>query len=266
VIDELVWEQTRRLLEQPDLVLQEYARRTERQQRQRLEFKDLLAKKRREIKEQELGKARLLDLYQTGNISLAEIEPRLQSLRSKIRQLHDECTLVEKEEKEEHHRFQLIEQFSEFTQRMNTNLSGLSFGERRQVVRLLVEQVLVNTSTGEITVRHILPVNQKFPLCKRGTFATAQQSRARRTRPGVGAPGTLFCSLCGRQQYLRSQRARRSAGDGERKAIHHAQAQAQGKRGEECGGATAGTKVSRVQLYGWSRGSARYCAEGLGSV
>jgi len=38
------------------------------------------------------------------------------------------------------------------------------------------------------------------------------------------------------------------------------------KRGEECGGATAETKVSRVQLYGQSRDPARYCAEGLGSV
>ncbi len=32
---------------------------------------------------------------------------------------------------------------------------------------------------------------------RRSTFATAQQSRARRTRPGVGAPGPSFRSLCG---------------------------------------------------------------------
>src|SRR5262249_47345380 len=34
---------------------------------------------------------------------------------------------------------------------------------------------------------------------RRSAFATAQPSRARRIRPGVGAPGTPFCSLRGRQ-------------------------------------------------------------------
>jgi len=97
---------------------------------------------------------------------------------------------------------------------------------------------------------------------------------------GLGDAGIISASIparlpssiesCKRGQhawtYLRSQRARRSTGDGERYAIHHAKAQAQGKRGEECGGATAEMKVSRVQLYGQSRDPTRYCAEGLGSV
>ena len=66
---------------------------------------------------------------------------------------------------------------------------------------------------------------------RRSTFATAKQSRARRTRPGVGAPGPSFRSICGRLQYLCSQRAGGATGDGKRFAIHHAKAQAQGKRG-----------------------------------
>src|SRR5215831_11324812 len=49
-----------------------------------------------------------------------------------------------------------------------------------------------------------------------------------------------------------TQRTRGSTGDGEHHALHHTKAQAQGKRGEECGGTTAGTEVSRVQLLGWS--------------
>jgi hypothetical protein len=91
----------------------------------------------------------------------------LKGIRTKIKKVQDECTLLEKEEKEEHHRLQVIEQFTDFTQRMKKNLSTLSFEERRQIVRLLVEEVIVNTGTDEITVRHILPLDQKFPLCKR---------------------------------------------------------------------------------------------------
>ena len=112
-------------------------------------------------------------MYQTGQVGLKEIELRLKSLRTKLKKLHDECVLVEKETKEEHHRLQLIEQFAMFTQRMNTNLSTLGFAERKPIVRLLVEEVMVNTTTEEITIHHILPVDQTFPLCKRSTLSLA---------------------------------------------------------------------------------------------
>jgi hypothetical protein len=91
----------------------------------------------------------------------------LKSIRAKIKKLHAEWALVEKDAKEEHHRLQLIEQFAMFAQQMNTTLSTLGLGERNHLVRLLVEEVTVNTSTEEITVRHILPVDQTLPLCKR---------------------------------------------------------------------------------------------------
>ena len=174
-LDDLVWEQTCKLLQQPELVLQEYTRRTQKKQRQQQEVKELLAKKKREIKQRDLEKERLLDLYQTGQVGLKEIELRLKSLRAKITKLHAECALVEKDAKEEHHRFQLIEQFATFTQRMTTNLSTLAFAERKQIVRLLVEEVVVNTTTEAITVRHILPIKQTFPLCKRSTLALVGQ-------------------------------------------------------------------------------------------
>jgi len=165
-LDDLVWEQTRRLVEQPELVFREYSARLQKKRRQQTEFKALLTKKKCESKQLELEKERLLDLYQSGRIALAEIEPRLKSLRSKIKRVQDECLLLEKEEKEESRRLQLIEQFAEFTQRMKANLTTLSFEERKQIVRLLVEEVTVSTQKEEITVRHILPLDQKCPLRK----------------------------------------------------------------------------------------------------
>jgi site-specific DNA recombinase len=180
-LDELVWEQTCRLLAQPEQVLQEYTRRTRKKPQQQLAAKELLAQKRREIKQQETEKGRLLDLYQAGHLEPAELEPRLKSLRTKLKKLHDECAQVEQAEKEEHHRLQLIEQFTVFTQRMSQNLSQLSFEERKQIVRLLVEEVFVNTTTGEITVRHILPSDPKLPLCKGSKRAPLRSAFRART-------------------------------------------------------------------------------------
>src|SRR5437870_4844741 len=104
-----------------------------------------------------------------GQVGLKEIELRLKSLRAKITKLHEEWALVEKDAKAEHQPLQLIEQFALFTQPMPTNLSTVGFAERKQIIRLLVEEVVVNTTTEEITVRHILPLDQTFPLCKRST-------------------------------------------------------------------------------------------------
>jgi len=52
-IDDLVWEQTCKLIEQPDLVLQEYTRRTQKKQRQQSDATVILAKKRQEGKPRE---------------------------------------------------------------------------------------------------------------------------------------------------------------------------------------------------------------------
>jgi site-specific DNA recombinase len=165
-IDDLGWEQRCKLIEQPDLVLQEYPRRTQKKQRQQSDVTVILAKKRQEGKHHELAKERLLDLSQTGQVQLSELEPRLKRLRAQLKKLHEECALVERETKDAHHRLQLIEQFAAFSHRMSTNLSTLGFAERQQIIRLLVEEVRVNTTPEEITVRHILPVEQLFPLCK----------------------------------------------------------------------------------------------------
>ena len=101
---------------------------------------------------------------------------------------------------------------------------------------------------------------------RRTTFAPAEQPRARRTRPGAGAARPSLCSICGRLQHLRSQRTSGSTGDGEHQAIHHAAAQAQGERDEECGGAAAAAEVSRIQFHRRSGDSADDCAEGHGAV
>src|SRR3712207_9561936 len=74
-------------------------------------------------------------------------------------------------------RLQLIEQFSEFAKRMKSNLTNLRFEERKQIVRLLVEEVKVNTKSEEVTVRHILPLDKKFPLCKGSNITTTGKHR-----------------------------------------------------------------------------------------
>jgi site-specific DNA recombinase len=105
-------------------------------------------KKQKEIHNQELEKKRLLDLYQTGIISLEEITPRLEAIRDRIKNIQQEYALLEEEKHREQKQLQLIEQFSTFQKKFSSRLGSLTFEEKKQVVRLLVDEVLVDSING----------------------------------------------------------------------------------------------------------------------
>ena len=71
------------LLQHPEVVLREYTQRVNNQQTQSTMVEALLRKKQKESRQQEGEKQRLLDLYQAGSISLEEIAPRLQDIRTR---------------------------------------------------------------------------------------------------------------------------------------------------------------------------------------
>ncbi|HWN10402.1 MAG TPA: hypothetical protein VNO50_14250 [Pyrinomonadaceae bacterium] len=68
VLDELVWEQTKQLIQYPEVVFEEYSRRIHSKRKGELDLTSMMIKKKKEIHKQELEKKRLLDLYQTGII------------------------------------------------------------------------------------------------------------------------------------------------------------------------------------------------------
>ena len=77
VLDDLVWEQTVRLLEEPQTVLNEYANRVNEPENHKQSLEKLILKKTQEIRQAEKEKKRILDLYQSGVLELSEIESRL---------------------------------------------------------------------------------------------------------------------------------------------------------------------------------------------
>jgi site-specific DNA recombinase len=187
VLDELVWEQTRQLIQYPEVVFQEYSRRIHHKQQGELDITALLIKKQQELHKQELEKKRLLDLYQTGTISLEEISPRIERIREKMKSIEQEYILLEEEKHREQHQLQLIEQFVTFQAKFVTRLDRLTFAEKKQVVRLLVEEVLVDSVHESLMVKHVIPLDKRFPL-RSGSSVTSD----RQCVPGYG-PGPMVC-------------------------------------------------------------------------
>ena len=159
-----MWEQTQQLMQNPEVVFEEYSRRVHAKREGELDMTSMLIKKKTEIHNQELEKNRLIDLYQTGIISLEEITPRLDRIRDRIKNIEQEYTLLEEEKHREQKQLQLIEQFSTFQDKFSSRLGELGFEEKKQVVRLLVEEVLVDSVNEKLIVKHVIPLDKSFPL------------------------------------------------------------------------------------------------------
>lgn len=170
-LDELVWNATAKLIETPEVVIAEYVRRNERLKKKG-RAPSLLLKKQRELAAAEAEKERILDLYQSAILSKDEVEPRMKSVRAKLHKIQSEIALIEDEQEEEKRLLHLVKSFEEFSSTLTANLSTLSFEDKRKVVRLLVTDVVVDSTKEEIVVKHILPLKKSpkldYSLCLRG--------------------------------------------------------------------------------------------------
>src|ERR1019366_4713598 len=79
------------------------------------------------------------------------------------------------------------------------------------------------------------------------SLAFAEQSGARRTRPGIDATGSPLLSVRRRLQHLCLQFPRRRTGSDRRTALPDDQATAEGQRVEKRSGSARGAEVPRLQ-------------------
>jgi len=168
VLDDLVWESIKRLLSAPETVLEEYANRIEKKKAKAEGGGDLMQNKNNDLKKLDMQKERLLDLYQRGDIALTEMEPRLKALRSKVIKTESEITMLKKAVDQQARQLHVISKFEDFSATLNTSLQDISFDDKKRIVRLLVTDVIVDTTKEELHVKHILPLKKSCPLSLRG--------------------------------------------------------------------------------------------------
>lgn len=155
-LDEAVWSQVERLLEEPALIRGELERRRDeslrsnplQQRRQRLQ-QDL----------QRVGQQidKLLDAYQEGLLGLAELRQRMPGLRKKQSAAQKELEGAHWQALAEAQLQQLDQSLETFLGRLKQSAQNLGVAEKQKIVRLLVKEVLVEKDA--ITVRHCIPLS-----------------------------------------------------------------------------------------------------------
>jgi len=194
LLDQIVWTEVIRLLEDPTLIQQELDRRLAAAR------SSDPAKKREQSLQRELahvakGMERLLSAYQEALMSIEELRERMPALRQRQQALRTELQAIADQANERAVFLRLAETLTAFLARLHGAADTLSIIERQRIVRLVVKDVLIGDET--ITIRHSIPVSQGAPqggypppsqasgpnylLCKGSDFTTVIQPCARRT-------------------------------------------------------------------------------------
>jgi site-specific DNA recombinase len=187
LLDQVVWAEVVRLLEEPALIQQELDRRLE-----AARASDPTRKREQSLQREcnHVGKGieRLLNAYQEGLLSIEQLRERMPALRQRQQTLRAELQAIADQTNDRVAFLRLAETLTAFLARLRSAAETLSVIERQKIVRLLVKEVLIGEDT--ITIRHSIPIpsgpppgqggseppdGQNYLLCKERDFTRFEQ-------------------------------------------------------------------------------------------
>ena len=146
-LDEAVWREVERVLQDPRLIAAEHERRVV--QARDPGAADLagietqLAKLRR-------GMGRLIDGYAEGLIDKADFEPRVTGLRQRIKGWEEQAEALRDEAAQRVALSLIVSRLEDFAAQVRNRLSAVDWSVQRDLIRLLVKRVEIDR--GDITV------------------------------------------------------------------------------------------------------------------
>jgi len=154
LLDEVVWTEIMRLLEEPNLIQNELDRRLAAAREADP------TKRREETLRRDLARIaksidRLLTAYQEGLLSLDELRERMPDLRRHEQTANTELQALLDQSVDRATYLRLAETLTTFLTRLRSAANGLDISERQRVVRLLVKEILVGDD--KIIIRHSIP-------------------------------------------------------------------------------------------------------------
>jgi site-specific DNA recombinase len=187
LLDQIVWDEVIRLLEDPTLIQQELDRRLEAARSSNPTQKRELSLQR-ELAHVGKGIERLISAYQEALMSIEQLRERMPILRQREQFIRAQLQAIADQANDRATFLRLAETLTAFLARLHGAADTLNIDERQRIVRLVVKEVLIGEDT--ITIRHSIPVLQGTPpggclppintgnpnylLCKGSDFATTQ--------------------------------------------------------------------------------------------
>ena len=157
-LDELVWQDLCCLVANPELITYELERAQAGEwlpqalQAKRTTVRQALARLARQ-------QERLLEVYLAEIIRRDEFERKRQELAQTQNGLQQQLRQLEHQAQKQIETLTLAHNIQEFCQRIRPTLDNLSFDERRQLVELLIDRVIVDDE--KVEIRYVIPTSPK---------------------------------------------------------------------------------------------------------
>jgi site-specific DNA recombinase len=159
-LDKLVWQKITELLENPELIIDQYKRQKDialisgtQKQIQKLE---------QQIQGYDKQIQRLIDAYQTEIITLKDLENRKSSIEQKRSRLQEQIRNLKAAQKNKIDQEKIFENIEAFCDAVRRGIEDANFEDRRKIIELLVEEVVV--TNGKVEIAHIVPLEKKGNL------------------------------------------------------------------------------------------------------
>ena len=191
-LDELIWREVLRLVQDPVLLQGEIDRRIREAKKA-----DPLGQREQYLNREQARVQnkieRLLTAYQEELITLEQLRQRMPELRKQEKAVRSELESLHMAATDKARYLRVVDSLSKFRARLKGNAERLDFVGRRKIIRLLVREILIGRDT--ITIRHSIPPtnspstpadpsspsagsgrssDQRYRLCTRGAFTIAQ--------------------------------------------------------------------------------------------
>jgi site-specific DNA recombinase len=160
LLDQIVWQEVVRLIEDPTLIQAELDRRLDAARGAEP------TKRRQDALERELTRIRksverLVTAYQEDLLPLDELRRRMPELRAREQSARAELQAILDQAADRMSLLRLAETLTAFLQRLHESAQSLEIADRQKIVRLLVKDILVDNDT--ITIRHSIPSHPRTP-------------------------------------------------------------------------------------------------------
>jgi site-specific DNA recombinase len=180
VIEPLIWQSIVELLQNPQLIARAWEASGEKPSPQdEPGEKDRLEGRVRTLDRQ---RERLLDLFLEEQLDKPTYQQRTQRLQEEKLALQQRLTHYAQQERLELSKQSMMLNFEQYCQRVLANLTDPSLQQKQEIIRLLVDHVVVGQ--GEIVIKHIIPADDDCrlrPLCSEpGIYPLASRCGARR--------------------------------------------------------------------------------------
>ena len=177
-LDEAVWQDACELLRHPKLLRKEYQRRLAKPA-----DSDSQTSIKKQLTTAQRSVDRLIDAYADGILDRGEFDPRIKRARDRVEKLQLQLAAFETESREQTTLREALACLDDFTASIGTNLDTANWTMRREILRTMIDRVVVEETQIRIVYRINFPLfamkaskegNKKvLHFCWRGGITTA---------------------------------------------------------------------------------------------